>query len=83
MRYKIGIHDYNVRIKSASKFLKAGNKVKVVIMLRGREAQHTNLAFELINKFYEDLKELCVIDKAPSAEGKNVTMILAPSTGSS
>ncbi|MEW5818960.1 MAG: translation initiation factor IF-3 [Cyanobacteriota bacterium] len=83
MRYKIDVHDYNVRIKNASKFLKSGNKVKVVIMLRGREAQHTNLAFELLNKFFEDLKDLCIIDKKPSSEGKNVTMILAPGTGPS
>jgi translation initiation factor IF-3 len=37
MRYKIDIHDYNVRIKNIKKFIEAGNKVKVVIMLRGRE----------------------------------------------
>lgn len=81
MRYKIDVHDYNVRIKNAGKFLNAGNKVKVVVMLRGREAQHTNLAFDLLNRFHEDLKDLCTIDKNPSSEGRNVTMILAPSTG--
>jgi translation initiation factor IF-3 len=82
MTYKIDVHDYNVRVKSATKFLQAGNKVKVVIKLKGREAQHMNLAFDLLNKFFEDLKELSVLDKKPSAEGRNVTMILSPDTSS-
>jgi translation initiation factor IF-3 len=77
MRYKIDVHDYNVRLKSATKFLQAGNKVKVVIMLKGRETQHMSMAFDLLNRFKEDLKDLAIIDKKPSAEGRNVTMILA------
>ena len=83
MRYKIDVHDYNVRIKNSKKFLAAGNKVKVIIMLKGREAQHTDLAYNLINKFYEDLKDCCTVDKNPSNEGRNVTMILAPESASS
>ena len=76
MRYKIDTHDYNVRIKSATKFLSAGNKVKVIVMLRGREAQHSDLAFKLLERFLEDLNDLYTIDKRPSREGRNVTMIL-------
>ncbi|MGD9580799.1 MAG: translation initiation factor IF-3 [Vampirovibrionia bacterium] len=78
MRYKIDTHDYNVRIKSATKFLKAGNKVRVIVMLRGRETQHSELAFELLERFLEDLNDLYTMDKKPSKEGRNVTMILAP-----
>lgn len=83
MRYKIDVHDYNVRVKNATKFLKAGNKVKVIIMLRGRESQHSDLAFALINKFKDELKEISMIDKNPSSEGRNVTMILAPASTTS
>lgn len=80
MRYKIDVHDYNVRLKSATKFLKAGNKVKIIVMLKGREAQHINLAYDLINRFIDDLENLYIIDKNPSTEGRNVTAILSPNT---
>ena len=49
IRYKIDTHDYQVRIKSIEKFIAQGNKVKIVVMLRGREMQHSNLAFDLAN----------------------------------
>lgn len=79
IRYKIDTHDYQVRIKSIQKFIAQGNKVKVVIMMRGREMQHSNLAFDLANRFIEDLKsEPLQIEKKPMLEGRNVTLYLAP-----
>lgn len=81
MRYKIDVHDYEVRLKAAKKFLNSGNKVKVVIMLRGREMQHSQLALDLINKFQGEFEgEPVVVEKKPQMEGRNVIMILAPST---
>lgn len=79
VRYKIDTHDYQVRIKSVQKFISQGNKVKIVVMLRGREMQHANLAFDLANKFLEDLKnEPITVEKKPMLEGRNVTLYLAP-----
>ena len=79
MRYKIDTHDYDVRLKAAKKFLSQGNKVKVVVMLRGREMQHSHLAVDLINKFQAEFEEgSVVIEKKPQVEGRNVVMILAP-----
>ena len=79
MRYKIDVHDYEVRLKAAKKFLSSGNKVKVVVMLRGREMQHSHLAMDLINKFQGEFEEGSVlIEKKPMIEGRNVVMILAP-----
>ncbi len=79
MRYKIDKHDYDVRLKSAKKFLKEGNKVKVVIMLRGREMQHSELATNLAARFLKDLEvDNPVFEKNPSLEGRNVVAILAP-----
>lgn len=79
IRYKIDTHDYQVRIKSIQKFISQGNKVKIVIMMRGREMQHSNLAFDLANRFMEDLKEEpLVIEKRPMLEGRNVTLYLGP-----
>ncbi len=80
VRYKIDTHDYQVRIKSIEKFIGQGNKVKVVVMLRGREMQHVNLAFDLANRFLTDLASLnVVVDKKPQLEGRNVTMYLSGS----
>ena len=81
IRYKIDIHDYNVRIKNIRKFIDAGNKVKVAVMLRGREMQHSKLAFDLANRFIEDLKnDPIVVEKQPSMDGRNVVLIFAPQT---
>ena len=82
MRYKIEAHDYEVRLKSAKKFLGEGNKVKVVIMLRGREMQHNHLAMDVAVKFLNDLADVKpVIEKNPTLEGRNVVAVLAPSNG--
>lgn len=79
VRYKIDTHDYQVRIKNINKFIAQGNKVKIVVMLRGREMQHSNLAFDLANKFMEDLVgDTISVEKKPQLEGRNVTLFLAP-----
>ena len=79
IRYKIDVHDYNVRIKNIKKFLADGNKVKIVVMLRGREMQHNQLAYDLAERFLTDLKdEKMTIERKPSLEGRNVITIFAP-----
>ena len=79
IRYKIDTHDYQVRIKNIQKFIAQGNKVKIIIMLRGREMQHSNLAFDLAARFMEDLKDApLMFEKKPQLEGRNVTLYLAP-----
>lgn len=81
MRYKIDIHDYNVKLKNIKKFLAAGNKVKVLVMLRGREIQYTNLAFDLIKRVQADLEsESFIEEKKASMEGRSAVMILAPAS---
>ncbi|MDD3237159.1 MAG: translation initiation factor IF-3 [Candidatus Gastranaerophilales bacterium] len=80
IRYKIDVHDYNVRIKNIKKFLATGNKVKLVVMLRGREMQHSKLAFDLANRFLTDLEgEAFTLERKPSMDGRNVVTMLAPS----
>lgn len=80
VRYKIDTHDYEVRLKNIRKFISQGNKVKIVVMLRGREMQHSHLAVELAEKFLADLAEdQITVEKKPMIEGKNVTTWIAPS----
>ncbi len=79
VRYKIDVNDYNVKINSIKKFIAKGNKVKLVVMLRGREMQHNHLAYELANRFLTDLEgEKINVEKKPSMDGRNVVTILAP-----
>ena len=79
VRYKIDTHDYEVRLKNIRKFISQGNKVKIIVMLRGREMQHSNLALDLAQKFITDLaNDPITVEKKPMVEGRNVTAWLAP-----
>jgi translation initiation factor IF-3 len=79
MRYKIDSHDYDVRIKNIKKFIAAGNKVKVVVMLKGREFQHSKLAYNLAERVKNDMVDTPhIIERPPLMEGKNIIMILGP-----
>ncbi len=78
MRYKIDQHDYQVRIGQATRFLKAGDKVKCTVIFRGREIQHTNLAESLLSRMAKDLEEEAEIQQAAKREGRNMIMFLTP-----
>ncbi len=74
----IDVGDINVKAKHATKFLEAGNKVKVSIRLRGRQMAHANLGKDVMMRFYEMLKEVAAIEKPIAMEGRNIIMILGP-----
>lgn len=78
MRYKIDSHDYQVRIGQATRFLKAGDKVKCTVIFRGREIQHTALAETLLLRIAKDLEENAEIQQPPKREGRNMIMFLSP-----
>jgi translation initiation factor IF-3 len=78
MRYKIDSHDYQVRISQATRFLKAGDKVKCTVIFRGREIQHTALAETLLLRIAKDLEENAEIQQPPKREGRNMIMFLSP-----
>jgi translation initiation factor IF-3 len=78
MRYKIEEHDYQVRISSAQRFLKEGDKVKATVMFKGREIQHADLAEVLLNRMADDLRDVAEIQQAPKREGRNITLLMAP-----
>jgi translation initiation factor IF-3 len=80
MRPKIDTHDYETKKKMASKFLKAGNKVKVTIMFRGREVVYRKQGIDLLAKLTEELEDICVVEGKTKSEGRNISMVLAPKT---
>jgi translation initiation factor IF-3 len=78
MSYKIDIHDYDVRMKNARKFLGQGNRVKCTIMFRGREIQHDALGRDLLEKLAIDMTDLAVKEGQPKKEGRSLSLIVSP-----
>jgi translation initiation factor IF-3 len=79
LRPKIATHDYDTKKGHVERFLKHGDKVKVTIMFRGREQAHPERGRALLQKLFEDLGGLGVVETAPLQEGRNMSMLLAPS----
>ncbi|KAL8497571.1 hypothetical protein ACS0TY_021054 [Phlomoides rotata] len=77
MGYNIDVHDYSVRLRAALKFLKDGDKVKVIVSLKGRENEFRNNAIELLRRFQTDVGELAV-EEAKSFKDRNIFIILVP-----
>ncbi len=75
---KIDVHDIQTKASHALRFLKNGDKVKVVVKYKGRELAHTELGFDIANRFVELLEDNAVIEKPAKIEGRNMIMVLAP-----
>jgi translation initiation factor IF-3 len=75
---KIDIHDFEVRVKNAHKFLQSGDKVKCSIRFRGRELAHTDIGLGVMKRFAEACAEFSTIEKAAKMEGRQMFMFLAP-----
>lgn len=70
--------DINTKAKQATKFLKDGDKVKVTIRMRGRQMARPQMGIDIMNSFYETVKEYAVIDRKPLVDGRSIVMMLAP-----
>jgi translation initiation factor IF-3 len=78
LRPKIDQHDYETKKGHVVRFLKAGDKVKITIMFRGREQHRPELGFRLLQKLAEDVTELGFVESAPKQDGRNMIMVLGP-----
>ncbi|HEV7399236.1 MAG TPA: translation initiation factor IF-3 [Solirubrobacterales bacterium] len=78
LRPKIAQHDYETKKGHVERFLRHQDKVKITIMFRGREQAHPERGRALLQKLYEDLDGLAVIESQPLQEGRNMSMLLAP-----
>ena len=76
LRPTTGIHDYNFKIKNAKKFLAKGDKVKFTVQFKGREMQHTNLGYNLMNRIINDTLTLGKVEVRPKFEGRQIIMII-------
>ena len=78
LRPKIDPHDYETKKGHVVRFLKAGDKVKITIMFRGREQSRPELGFRLLQRLGKDVEELGFVEAAPKQDGRNMIMVLAP-----
>ena len=78
LRPKIDQHDYETKKGHVVRFLKAGDKVKITIMFRGREQSRPELGFRLLQKLAEDVAELGFVESSPKQDGRNMVMVLGP-----
>jgi translation initiation factor IF-3 len=78
-RPKIAQNDYDTKKGHVSRFLKHKDKVKITIMFRGREVTHPERGTALLDKLAGELSEIGVVEQSPVQDGRNMTMLLAPS----
>lgn len=78
LRPGIDKHDFEVKMRSARKFIDDGDKLKVTLRFRGRELSHQELGMDVLKRVKETLQDIAKVEHDPKFEGKRVIMILAP-----
>ncbi|MBM4447335.1 MAG: translation initiation factor IF-3 [Chloroflexi bacterium] len=78
IRPRVKEHDLDTKIKITRKLLEEGDKVKVFIAFRGREITHPELGLKLLRKVADDLKDIAILDGAPSSEARFMSLVLSP-----
>lgn len=77
-RLKIDVHDYETKRKRAEGFLAAGDKVKAMILFRGREQSRPDQGVRLLQRFAEDVSEFGTVESSPTIDGRNMVMVIGP-----
>ena len=77
-RLKIDKHDYETKRKRAEGFLQAGDKVKAMILFRGREQSRPEQGVRLLQRFAEDVQDFGTVESTPTIDGRNMVMVIGP-----
>ena len=77
-RPSIDDHDYEVKMRSMTKFIGEGDKVKVTMRFRGRELAHQELGMNVLMRVKGDLDEIAKVEQFPRMEGRQLTMVVSP-----
>jgi translation initiation factor IF-3 len=77
-RLKIDTHDYETKRKRAEGFLQSGDKVKAMILFRGREQSRPEQGVRLLQRFAEDVSEFGSVESTPTIDGRNMVMVIGP-----
>ena len=75
---KIEQNDFNTKVNNARRFLSAGNKVKVLVVFKGRQMAHQEVGIALIEQFEKAVADLGAADKRPTMEGRSMTLLISP-----
>jgi translation initiation factor IF-3 len=78
MRPSIDHHDYDIKMRSVTKFLGEGDKVKVTLRFRGRELVHQEIGVKVLERVRDDLAPIAKVEQFPKMEGRQMTMVIAP-----
>jgi translation initiation factor IF-3 len=78
LRPKIDPHDYETKKGHVMRFLKAGDKVKVTIMFRGREQSRPELGYRLLRRLEDEISDLGYVESSARQDGRNMVMVIAP-----
>ena len=78
MSPKISEHDYQVRVNQGIKFLGKRYKLKLTIFFRGREIMHSELGYDLANRYIEAIKEIGTAESPPARTGRSLTVMISP-----
>ena len=79
LRPRTDVHDVESKVKMAKRLLEKGNKVKILVIFRGREIVHPELSRELLERVAKSLEEMAKVERPLLLEGRNMSLILAPS----
>lgn len=71
-------HDFQTKLRHVQKFLEQGDKVKLTIRFRGRAITHSDIGKNVLERVAEQVKDICIVERAPKMEGRSMLMILAP-----
>ncbi|RLT44474.1 MAG: translation initiation factor IF-3 [Chloroflexi bacterium] len=78
MRVKIDDHDIDFKARTARKLLADGDKVKVSVMFRAREITHPEIGRELLDRFYEKIRDVSSMERNPAMEGRMLSIVVTP-----
>jgi translation initiation factor IF-3 len=78
MRVKIDEHDIDFKARTARKLLAEGDKVKVSVMFRAREITHPEIGRELLDRFYDKIRDVSTMERNPAMEGRMMSIIVTP-----
>ena len=71
---KISDNDLNIKVRKMREFLNDGDRVKILIIFRGREMAHKEIGNELLNKVIGLLGEDVIVEGKPQMNGRNLSV---------
>ncbi len=78
LRPTIDKHDLEIKMRHVLEFIEEGDKVRISMRFRGREMDHMNIGYQVLDRIQEQLKEIAKIESAPRSEGKQIVMLVGP-----